>query len=180
MREQRKKIFNTDYCLQEDKLKSRDLILLHDTKRFQSQKIINKLVYKWLRPYKIQKANNLKETYFLAELEGTTISGSIAGNRLKRFHSQHLLTPNSKIESLSGLHITGISKSCHWYDHWIPLLRVSVSPYLFVLLTLWLEEEGYYNWAILLATTMTSNVQTAVGISLSTPITSNQSDRRNI
>ena len=74
------------------------MVLLHNTGRFQSQKAINKLAYKWLGLYRIQEANNLKGTYFLVELDRITISGSIAENRLKRFYSQYLLIFNSEIE----------------------------------------------------------------------------------
>lgn len=42
----------------------------------------------------------MKKTYFLAELDEIIISGLIAENRLKTFHSQYLLTLNLEIESL--------------------------------------------------------------------------------
>ena len=40
---------------------------------------------KWLGLYQIFEANALKGTYILSELDGTLLSGTIAGNRLKKF-----------------------------------------------------------------------------------------------
>ena len=71
----------------------RDLVLLHDTGRFRSSEVTNKLGYKWLGPYQIFEANALKGTYILSELDGTPLSGTIAGNRLKKNF------PRSKQES---------------------------------------------------------------------------------
>jgi hypothetical protein len=44
-----------------------------------------KLSYKWLGPYRVQKAIPEKGTYILEEFDGTTLSGTYAGNRLKKF-----------------------------------------------------------------------------------------------
>jgi hypothetical protein len=44
-----------------------------------------KLSFKWLRPYRVKKANTLKGTYMLEEVDGTLLKGIYAGNRLKKF-----------------------------------------------------------------------------------------------
>lgn len=94
MRAEGKDIFDQNHQLREDELKAGDFVLLHDTGRFRNWVVDNKLAFRWLGPYQIQEANSLKGTYFLGELDGTPISGSIAGNRLKRFHSWQILIPD--------------------------------------------------------------------------------------
>ena len=44
-----------------------------------------KLSFKWLGPYRVRKANTLKGTYMLEEVDGTPLKGTYAGNRLKKF-----------------------------------------------------------------------------------------------
>lgn len=67
------------------------------TGRFRSKEVTNKLGYKWLGPYQISEANSLKGTYILAELDGTLLSGTIAGNRPKKFvpRSETVILPES-------------------------------------------------------------------------------------
>ena len=47
-----------------------------------------KLFYKWLSPYKVQKAIPKKGTYLLEELDGTQLAGTYSSNRLKKFIKQ--------------------------------------------------------------------------------------------
>src|SRR4030081_1100404 len=44
-----------------------------------------KLSYKWLGPYRVQKAIPEKGTYILEEFDGTQLAGTYSGNRLKKF-----------------------------------------------------------------------------------------------
>src|ERR1700710_2133444 len=44
-----------------------------------------KLLYRWLGPYRVRDANQLKGSYALEELDGTPVKRTYAGNRLKRF-----------------------------------------------------------------------------------------------
>jgi hypothetical protein len=44
-----------------------------------------KLSFKWLRPYRVKKANTLKGTYILKEVNGTLLKGIYIKNRLKKF-----------------------------------------------------------------------------------------------
>jgi hypothetical protein len=44
-----------------------------------------KLSFKWLRPYRVRKANTLKGTYILKEINGTLLKGIYIKNRLKKF-----------------------------------------------------------------------------------------------
>ena len=44
-----------------------------------------KLAFKWLGPYKVQMADQIKGYYILVEMDGTRLKGTYAGNRLKKF-----------------------------------------------------------------------------------------------
>jgi hypothetical protein len=44
-----------------------------------------KLSFKWLRPYRVKKANTLKGTYMLKEVDRTLLKGTYTRNRLKKF-----------------------------------------------------------------------------------------------
>jgi hypothetical protein len=44
-----------------------------------------KLSFKWLGPYRVRKANTLKGTYILKEVDGTLLKGTYTKNRLKKF-----------------------------------------------------------------------------------------------
>ena len=44
-----------------------------------------KLSYKWLSPYKVQKAILDKGTYILEEFNGTELASTYSRNRLKKF-----------------------------------------------------------------------------------------------
>ena len=85
VRTEGKEYFDQKHRLREKDLGKGDLVLLHDTGRFKSREVTNKLGYKWLGPYHISEANSLKGTYILSELDGTLLSGTVAGNRLKKF-----------------------------------------------------------------------------------------------
>ena len=60
-------------------------MLKHDAKKEQDMSSQNKLAYCWLGPYRICAAVMEKSTYVLEELDGTRLSGTHAGNRLKKF-----------------------------------------------------------------------------------------------
>ena len=60
-----------------------DLVLLHDTKL--DNCFDQKLASHWLRPYQIHQAIIEKETYLLAELDETHLSGTMPDNWLKHF-----------------------------------------------------------------------------------------------
>jgi hypothetical protein len=44
-----------------------------------------KLLYRWLGPFRVKKANKLKGSYVLEEMDGTQLKRTYAGNRLKKF-----------------------------------------------------------------------------------------------
>jgi hypothetical protein len=44
-----------------------------------------KLSFKWLRPYRVRKANTLKGTYILKEVNRTLLKGIYIRNHLKKF-----------------------------------------------------------------------------------------------
>src|SRR5438045_7255908 len=61
------------------------MVLKHDVKKEWDMSSRNKLSYHWLRPYRICEAVTEKSTYVLEELDGMHLSGTHAGNRLKKF-----------------------------------------------------------------------------------------------
>lgn len=66
---------------------------------FKAREGTNKLGYRWLGPYQISVANSLKGTYILAELDGTLLSGTIAGNMFKKFFACSGTEARSELES---------------------------------------------------------------------------------
>jgi hypothetical protein len=69
-------------------LREGDLVLLYDSALQKNRN--TKLFDKWRGPYRIvEKAEN-STFYQLAELDGTLLSGTTAGNRLKRFYSREI------------------------------------------------------------------------------------------
>ena len=44
-----------------------------------------KLSYRWLGPFRVSQADQVKGTYLLEELDGTRMRGTYAGSRLKKF-----------------------------------------------------------------------------------------------
>ena len=81
------------------------VVLLHDTRR--EKDMSRKLSFKWLGPYRICDAVKDKGTYMLEELDGSRLSGTFAGDRLKRFHPRQRLhldhAPDLDLEELPKL-----------------------------------------------------------------------------
>ena len=55
---------------------------------------VQKIRFKWLRPYKIKEAILVKGTYILKELNGVMLGNIIVKNRLKRFHARPKVNVN--------------------------------------------------------------------------------------
>jgi hypothetical protein len=68
-----------------------DLVLLHETRYFNDRGRERKLDYKWSGPYRIRAIGENSTYYLLAELDGTPLQRSFAGNRLKRFFTRPAL-----------------------------------------------------------------------------------------
>jgi hypothetical protein len=58
--------------------------------------------FRWLRLYKVKEAVSLKGTYILEELNGAELSGTVAGNRLKRFYPRPKKKPEFAVPT-SGM-----------------------------------------------------------------------------
>jgi hypothetical protein len=84
-------------------LQEGDLVLLYDSALQKNRN--TKLHDKWRGPYRIiEKAEN-STFYRLAELDGTPLSGTTAGNRLKKFYSREIadmLRGGNEMESQPG------------------------------------------------------------------------------
>jgi hypothetical protein len=62
------------------------MVLLHNTMRSGDMSREQKMHFRWLGPYRVKEAVPLKGTYVLEELNGAKLGGTVAGNRLKKFH----------------------------------------------------------------------------------------------
>lgn len=83
-REKNKESFDDVHDTREEgDLKEDELVLLRDQK--ESADLGNKLAFRWKGPYRIIRANPERGSYRLAELDGSELSGTQAGNNLKRF-----------------------------------------------------------------------------------------------
>ena len=91
-RKQNKEYFDTHNRLRgHSKLQVGDLVLMHTGKRKQSRKLTEKLDDYWIGPYRIREIPENSTFYYLEELDGTQLSRSIVGNRLKKFFSRTIL-----------------------------------------------------------------------------------------
>ena len=88
VREEGKERFDATHVLHAEPFKVGNLVLLHNTMREADMSSEQKMHFRWLGPYKIKQAIPLKGTYILEELNGEVLGGTVAGNRLKRFHSR--------------------------------------------------------------------------------------------
>ena len=70
-------------------IKEEDLVLCYNSIAEIDMSRHQKLSYKWLGPYQVRKAVPKKDTYLLEEFDGTELSGTYAGNRLKKFVKRH-------------------------------------------------------------------------------------------
>ena len=80
-----KEAFDRTHQLRSAEIRKDDLVLCHDSSREMDMSRNRKLSYRWLGPYRIQKAIPEKGTYILQEFDRTSLAGTYAGNRLKKF-----------------------------------------------------------------------------------------------
>ena len=69
------------------------MVLLHNTVKDADLSSSNTLRFRWLGPYRVHRDNG-NGSYIIKELDGTVLSDSTAGNRLKRFHPRSPSTDN--------------------------------------------------------------------------------------
>ena len=81
-----KEYFDSTHNIRAVPIEKGDLVLVYDIQRMDRDKSRDtKLLYRWLGPYQVKEADNVKNTYVLEELDGTQLRRTYAGNRLKRF-----------------------------------------------------------------------------------------------
>ena len=83
MKKQNKKLFDDKYQLRKILLSANNLILKHNIKL--NNKYDFKLTFRWNEPFRIQRANSIKNIYILKKMNKTRLERTYAGNRLKRF-----------------------------------------------------------------------------------------------
>lgn len=79
-----KEAFDFSNQLRTRELAVNDMVLLHDIKREGIH--TGKLEFRWFGPYQIHEIIPTKGIYKLKELDETLLAGTVAGNRLKKFH----------------------------------------------------------------------------------------------
>ena len=89
MRLERKERHDLKYGIGKEKLAVESIVLLHDTRR--EKDMSQKLLFKWLGPYRICNAVKDKGTYVIEELDKLRLAGTFAGDRLKKFHLRQQL-----------------------------------------------------------------------------------------
>lgn len=88
VREEGKERFDATHVLHAEPFKAGDIVLLHNTMREADMSREQKMHFRWLGPYRVKEAIAQKGTYILEELNGEKLGGTIAGNRLKKFHAR--------------------------------------------------------------------------------------------
>ena len=84
MRETSQEAWDRDRRIRSEAIREEDVVLLHDTKLDKSHS--DKLSFHWVGPYRVSEAQPDRNYYRLAELDGTALQHTVAGNRLKKFH----------------------------------------------------------------------------------------------
>ena len=79
-----------------------DLVLLHDTKWKEDHSAARKLGFWWTGPYRVTESNHEKGNYFLSELDGSLMQGTVPGRRLKLYRARELAT--TSLRPLSAEH----------------------------------------------------------------------------
>jgi hypothetical protein len=90
LQKQRKRIegkesFNQSRQIWQTEIEEGDLVLQHNSIAEINMSRIQKLSYKWLSPYRVQKAILDKRTYLLEEFDSTELASTYSSNRLKKF-----------------------------------------------------------------------------------------------
>ena len=88
MREQSKELFNDKHQLQKIFLNVDDLMLKHDIKL--DNKHDFKLVFRWNKSFRIQRADSMKDIYILKEMNEIRLERIYTDNRLKRFKTKNV------------------------------------------------------------------------------------------
>ena len=91
--------FDSRHQIRKTPIEAKDLVLVYDIKLIDQDKSRStKLLYRWLGPYRVREANQLKGSYVLEELDGTPLKGTYAGNRLKKFvkRDQYWYSPDDE------------------------------------------------------------------------------------
>jgi hypothetical protein len=87
-RRQNQAYFDSHHRLRRDLINEGDIVLVYDIITIDVDKSNStKLNYRWLGPYRVTAADQQKGSYSLAELDGTPMSRTYAGNKLKKFTS---------------------------------------------------------------------------------------------
>ena len=94
MRVQGKEYQDEAMSAENRKYKVRDLVLLHNSRWKEDNSASRKLGFWWLGPYRVASTNHRKGNYTLEELDGSEMTGTVPGNRLKSYFSR----PNNMVD----------------------------------------------------------------------------------
>ena len=105
MKEQNKELFDNKHQLRKIFLNADDLMLKHDIKL--DNKHDFKLIFRWNKSFRIQRADSIKDIYILKEMNRTRLERIYADNQLKRFKTKNVKDSSTKqIEIHKILNIT--------------------------------------------------------------------------
>ena len=114
-REQGKENFDNAHVLHTEPFEVGDLILLHNTMREGDMTREQKMRFRWLGPYRVSEAIPEKGAYVLEELDGARLGGTVAGNRLKKFHVRET-NPIGDIAGRASKVPNAVSASDPWHQ----------------------------------------------------------------
>ena len=80
--------FDLDKRIRKVRFKVGDIVLLYNAQVTKTRTRDNKLRDKWRGPFRIRRVPEDSTHYYLAELDGTELKGTFAGNQLKRFYTR--------------------------------------------------------------------------------------------
>jgi hypothetical protein len=88
-REANKEPYDDAHRVRNEELAVGDIVLLWDSRREVNKSSAVKLHPRWLGPYRITAVTSLFGSYRLAELDGSNLTGTFAGKRLKLLHMRN-------------------------------------------------------------------------------------------
>ena len=92
-------MFDSIHEMRNEKLKSENLILLHNTQHMHDQSFNRKLKYKWKKSFRVIEAIVEKRTYLFKKLNNNELNETFVENWIKKFHQRVELSRSEKIKN---------------------------------------------------------------------------------
>ena len=101
VRNRNKARFDQAHRLWPKKIEEGDWVLVYDNSLDNQHRSTCKFAKRWFGSYVVTSAND-NATYYLAELDGTWMTTSVAGKRIKAFKRQNKAEPDPTVGTESG------------------------------------------------------------------------------